>query len=308
MINEIYEKFKDVIYLSLEDLMLIDLKITYNDNYLLIESDSSESDSTLYCYYNIKGFTPFNFKFYKTIYLLKSEYERIHFDKNSKYLYSKTLIIKNGVEFYKLDYMPRLRCQNKHEFDLLLDEISVTKQKRKLLLHSCCGPCSSYCLEYLNKYFDITIFYSNSNIDSLDEFNKRVETQKEIIEKMNLNVEIVVDTYNESDYIKAIKGLESLGEFSPRCYNCYKFRLERTFDYAIKHGFDFASTTLSISPYKNSNWINEIGLELEKKTNLSFLYSNFKLNNGYKKSIELSKKYNLYRQDYCGCIYSKNGK
>lgn len=302
-LNEVCEKFKDYVGFDVNDVDTKNLIIDYNEKCIIIKSDK-----VLYMYHNIKGFTPFDFSFYETIYLQKEVYDQIHFEKNSKFLYQRTLICKNGKEFLRLDYVPRTKAENYQDFTMLLGEIKCTGKKRTLLLHSCCGPCSSYCLEYLINYFNITIFYSNSNIDSLEEFQKRVETQRQIIAKGGFNVEVVVDDYVDSDYYSAIKGKENLGEFSKRCYKCYEFRLDKTFKYAKEHTFDFVSTTLSISPYKNSNWINEIGLELQKRYNLSFLYSNFKLNDGYKKSIELSKKYHLYRQDYCGCIFSKNHK
>ena len=306
MITEIYKKYGKYICLSLDELKTKNLNIIHTDSFLQIEDED-----TLYCYLNIKGFTPFKFKYYKTLYFPKETFEKIHFEKNAKFEYEKKFINKDGIEFVRLDYKPRLTAHTKDEFNLLIDELEKTKTKKTLLLHSCCGPCSSYCLEYLSRYFDITLYYSNSNIDSSEEFEKRVATQKEIVEKLGLNVQVVVDEYKNSDYTQAIKGLEQLGEFSRRCYNCYKFRLKKTFEFGVENNFDFVSTTLSISPYKNSNWINEIGIEQELEhsdsSKVKFLYSNFKLNDGYKKSVELSKKYNLYRQDYCGCIYSKRG-
>ena len=177
---------------------------------------------------------------------------------------------------------------------------------KKLLLHSCCGPCSSTVLERLCNFFDITVFYYNPNIDSEEEFEKRYKEQVRLIDEMNLNIKTIKGKYDYNCFLNAIKGLETLGERSIRCYNCYKERLIATAKYAKDNNFDYFTTTLSISPYKNSNWINEIGEELEKTLNISFLYSNFKLEDGYKRSIELSKIHDLYRQDYCGCIFSKN--
>lgn len=188
----------------------------------------------------------------------------------------------------------------------ILPVIGESIPKKTLLIHSCCGPCSSTVLERLNKYFDITIFYYNPNIDSYEEFEKRYHEQVRLIEEMNLNIRTIKGNYDYNCFLNAIKGLETLGERSIRCYNCYKERLIATAKYAKEHNFDYFTTTLSISPYKNSNWINEIGEELEKEYDISFLYSNFKLEDGYKRSIELSKIHDLYRQDYCGCIYSKN--
>ena len=177
--------------------------------------------------------------------------------------------------------------------------------KKTLLIHSCCGPCSSTVLERLSDFFDITVFYYNPNIDSEEEFEKRYKEQVRLIEEMNLNIKTIKGEYDYNCFLNAIKGLETLGERSIRCYNCYKERLTATAKYAKENDFDYFTTTLSISPYKNSNWINEIGEELEKTLNISFLYSNFKLEDGYKRSIELSKIHDLYRQDYCGCIFSK---
>lgn len=176
--------------------------------------------------------------------------------------------------------------------------------KPKLLLHACCAPCSSHTLKVLAPYFDITIFYSNDNMDTNFEYLKRAnEFNKFNLE--NYNIKFIVDKYEPNLYYEAIKGKENLGEHSIRCYKCYLERMEKTALYAKENGFDYFSTTLSISPYKNSLWLNEIGYELEKKYNVKYLYSNFKKAEGYKDSIILAKKYNLYRQDYCGCVFSK---
>lgn len=177
----------------------------------------------------------------------------------------------------------------------------------KLLLHACCAPCSSYCIEYLSHFFDITIYYYNPNIDSDEEFNKRAnEIEKFIKEfKTRRKVNYVIENYNSSDYINAVKGFEKEKEGGKRCNICFRLRLEKAAKYASTNGFDYFTTTLSISPYKNSELLNEIGQDLESKYNIKYLYSDFKKNNGYKRSIELSHEYDLYRQDYCGCIYSK---
>ena len=177
--------------------------------------------------------------------------------------------------------------------------------KPKLLLHACCGPCSSYVVEYLSKYFNITIYYYNPNIYPEEEYNRRLNELKVFIPKINSKINVIEDNYEPNDYYKVIKGLEKLGEKSKRCYECYKFRMEKAAKYAQDNHYDYFTTTLSISPYKNSSWINEIGESLEKAFNIKYLYSDFKKKNGFKRSLELSKEYNLYRQDYCGCIYSK---
>lgn len=178
------------------------------------------------------------------------------------------------------------------------------EKRPKLLLHSCCGPCSSYTQEFCAKYFDTTIFYTNDNIWPEEEFNHRLSEQKHICQALNLGIDVICDTYNPTNYYNAVKGLENLGERSERCYQCYKFRMEKTAKKAKELGFDYFTTTISISPYKNSKWCNEIGYELESKYGVKYLYSDFKKEEGYKKSIELCKKYDIYRQDYCGCVYS----
>ena len=174
----------------------------------------------------------------------------------------------------------------------------------KLLLHACCAPCSSHCINLLKKYFDITIYYSNDNIYPEKEFFYRLDEINRFTNELNEGINVIDDGYKPNDYYESIKGLESLGEKSERCYNCYKLRLKKTCLKALELGFDFFSTTLSISPYKISRWINEIGYELEKEYNMPYLYSDFKKESGYLESIRLSNEYNLYRQDYCGCVYS----
>jgi len=194
-------------------------------------------------------------------------------------------------------------------FQKLLDnEIELIKNnkiKPKLLLHACCGPCSSYVIEYLSKYFDITIYYYNPNTYPESEFIRRLEELNKFIINFNNNINVIEEKYESKEFYNNIKGLEHLGEKSKRCYNCYELRMNKTAMYAKKNNYDYFTTTLSISPYKNANWINEIGKVLEKKYNIKYLYSDFKKKNGYKRSLELSREYNLYRQEYCGCVYSK---
>ena len=182
-----------------------------------------------------------------------------------------------------------------------LEFINKLDYKPRLLLHSCCAPCSSHTILVLKKYFDITIFYSNDNIYPYEEYQKRLDEQIEFCNKHNLKV---LYDYNDKDFYEAIKGFENLKEGSERCYKCYNLRLEKTCKLALDLGFDYFSTTLSISPYKNSRWINEIGYQLENTYGVKFLYSDFKKENGYQNSIKLSKEYGLYRQDYCGCVFS----
>lgn len=179
--------------------------------------------------------------------------------------------------------------------------------KKKLLLHSCCGPCSSYVISYLTKYFDITILYYNPNIFPYDEYLKRKEEQIKLIneiDKVNC-VDIIDCDYDNDYYNECIKGLEKEPERGNRCKVCYYLRMEKTAILAKENDYDFFCTTLLVSPYKNAEWINNYGKELENKYNVKWLYSDFKKKDGYKSSILLSNKYNLYRQNYCGCIYSK---
>ena len=197
-------------------------------------------------------------------------------------------------------------------FQKLLEEeinkIKDNKTKPKLLLHACCGPCSSYVIEYLSNYFDITIYYYNPNIYPENEYLRRLNELIKFVNEFNNNIKVIEEKYDSKEYYNNIKGLENLGEKSKRCYNCYKFRMEKTVIFAKENNYDYFTTTLSISPYKNAEWLNEIGEELEKKYDIKYLYADFKKKNGYKRSIELSKIYNLYRQDYCGCIYSKKSR
>lgn len=175
--------------------------------------------------------------------------------------------------------------------------------KPTLLLHCCCGPCSTHTIKVLEPFFQITIYFSNDNIYPEEEYNKRLE--EEIKYAQLHKITVVHEPYDAKCYYEAVKGLENLGEHSQRCYNCYKMRLEKTAQYAKEHNFDYFTTSLSISPYKNSDWLNEIGYALEEKYQVKFLYSNFKKEEGYKESIKLSKEFNMYRQDYCGCVFSK---
>lgn len=193
------------------------------------------------------------------------------------------------------------------EFEKILESIKKDNKTPKLLLHACCGPCSSYCLELLSNYFDITILYYNPNIYPDIEYHRRLNELKEFLKKFphKNKIDLIESRYNPDEYYSSIKGLENLGERSKRCYKCYMLRMEECAIVASKNNYDYFTTTLSISPYKISNWINEIGKSLEEKYNVKYLYSDFKKKNGYIRSIELSKEYNMYRQDYCGCIYSK---
>lgn len=196
-------------------------------------------------------------------------------------------------------------------YQLKLEEIIKENQEKNyiptLLLHSCCAPCSSYCLEYLSKYFKITIFYYNPNITEETEYKKRVKEQQKLIKLLpTINkIDFLEGNYNPDLFFEMAKGLENEPEKGKRCFKCYEMRMKETALTAKKLNYDYFTTTLSLSPYKNSNKINEIGEMLQKQYNIKYLYSDFKKKNGYKRSIELSREYNLYRQNYCGCIYSQ---
>ncbi len=190
------------------------------------------------------------------------------------------------------------------ELEKELEKIKDLSIKPKLLLHACCGPCSSYVIEYLSKYFDITIYYYNPNIYPETEYIRRKEEAKRFIDLFNKDVKFIECNYNPNEYYDSIKGLEELGEKSKRCYECYRLRMKEACIYAKDNNYDYFTTTLSISPYKVSSWINEIGENLSKEFDIKYLYADFKKKNGFKRSLELSKEYNMYRQDYCGCIYS----
>ena len=181
---------------------------------------------------------------------------------------------------------------------------------KSILLHSCCAPCSSHVIDTLTKYFDITILYYNPNIEPYEEYERRKEEEIRFIrEYPNVNKLDIIDCdYDNDKFISMSKGLENEPERGARCIKCYYLRMEYTAKKAKELDYDYFGTTLTVSPYKDSNKLNEIGESLEKKYNVNYLYSDFKKNNGYKHSIELSKEYNLYRQDYCGCKYSKRDK
>ncbi len=177
----------------------------------------------------------------------------------------------------------------------------------KLLVHSCCAPCSSYVLEYLNKYFNITVLYYNPNIYPLEEYEYRKNEQKRLISEMKFEnpVSFIDCDYDNNSFNKAVKGLEAEPEGGKRCEKCFELRLNKTAEVAKENGFDYFVTTLSISPLKNAETLNRIGKEAGEKYGVKYLLSDFKKNNGYKRSIELSREYSLYRQNFCGCVYSK---
>lgn len=195
------------------------------------------------------------------------------------------------------------------EMEKKLEEIKKEGKVPTLLLHSCCGPCSSYVMEYLSEYFRITVFYYNPNITEKAEYQKRVHEQKSLIEKMNSGlknpISFLEGEYEPSLFFEMARGMEMLPEGGERCFRCYEMRLRKTADKAKTENMDFFTTTLSISPLKNAQKLNEIGAKIQEEYGVPYLFSDFKKKNGYKRSIELSEEYGLYRQDYCGCVFSK---
>lgn len=203
--------------------------------------------------------------------------------------------------------------ENKKNYQKELDKIIVEMEfPRKVFLHSCCAPCSSYCMEYLRKYFLVTVFYYNPNIMQEDEYRKRIREQQRLIEEYN-NIEdsqlhpisFLEGQYDPERYLERVKGFEEEPERGSRCGICFRLRLEETAKRAKELGMDYFTTTLTISPLKNAQLINRIGEEIGEQVGIPFLPSDFKKNNGYLRSIELSKTFGLYRQNYCGCDFSK---
>lgn len=203
----------------------------------------------------------------------------------------------------------------KINYQILLDKciediIASDKQPPTLLLHSCCAPCSSYVLEYLSKYFRITVLYFNPNIFPESEYQYRIKEQNRLIDELNRKdivnkISFISTSYEPERFNKIAKGYEKEKEGGKRCTRCFELRLQETAKHALSGQYDYFTTTLSISPLKNADKLNEIGNKLSNETGVLYLYSNFKKRNGYKRSVELSAEYNLYRQDYCGCVFSQ---
>ena len=199
------------------------------------------------------------------------------------------------------------------ELEKILERPEV--KGRRLLLHACCAPCSSYCMEYLRDYFAITVFYYNPNITEAEEYRKRAGEEKRLIDAYNEKlrcgqasgypIDVIEGEYEPERFYELAKGLEQCPEGGERCFRCYELRLRESARTAKEGGFDFFTTTLTISPLKNAEKLNETGERLAEEYGVSYLPSDFKKKDGYKRSIELSKEYGLYRQDYCGCIYSR---
>lgn len=197
--------------------------------------------------------------------------------------------------------MEKINYQKKME-----EQISSLNGTPTLLLHSCCGPCSSYVLEVLSEHFKVTVLYFNPNIYPQSEYEKRLEEQIKIIENMPFKnpVGLMPCRYDEEEFLSAAKGFENEREGGSRCEKCFRLRMEKTASLAKENGFDFFTTTLSVSPHKNAPLLNRISGELSEKYGIKYLYADFKKKEGYKRSVILAKEYNLYRQDYCGCRFS----
>lgn len=198
-----------------------------------------------------------------------------------------------------------MKVNYQKELDKIIE--GLNGKKPRLLIHSCCAPCSSYVLEYLSAFFEITVLYYNPNIYPEEEFLKRLDEQRRLCREMpQLDaVEVLDFGYDPTEFYEAAKGLENEKEGGARCEKCFRLRLLKTAQIAKEKGFDYFTTTLSISPLKDEQKLNEIGKELAEEIGVSYLYSDFKKKNGYKRSIELSREYNLYRQNYCGCVFSQ---
>ena len=221
------------------------------------------------------------------------------------------------------------------ELEKRIEEFQKKNEVPKLLLHACCAPCSSHCLEYLREFFDVTVFFYNPNITESEEYHKRVLEEKRLIEAYNKQVDeqdfegmhsdeharkigIIEGEYDPKEYLDAVRGYEDIPEGGERCRKCFELRLRKTAEIAAKEGFEYFTTTLTISPLKNADVLNEVGVQAAEYVNgkkasdgempgreIVFLPSDFKKKEGYKRSIELSQKFGLYRQDYCGCGFSK---
>ena len=203
----------------------------------------------------------------------------------------------------------KAEAMNKVNFQRITDEVikelENVGKRPELLLHSCCGPCSSYVLEYLSKYFKIKLFFYNPNIYPEEEYRKRLSEQKKLLSLMQpADTEIIEGSYEPDRFYEYVKGFEHEPEGGKRCELCIRMRMEAAAQEAKRQGADYFATTLTVSPHKNAVYINDAGKELESKSGIAYLVSDFKKRNGYKRSIELSREYNIYRQNYCGCVFS----
>lgn len=199
------------------------------------------------------------------------------------------------------------RRNYQRELETVIKENESKSRVPRLLLHSCCAPCSSYVLEYLSDYFEITVFYYNPNISPAEEYEKRAAEQQHLIRELPAKhpIHLMVGAYEPERFYAVSRGLEQVPEGGERCFRCFRLRLEEAAKMAAEGGFDYFATTLTISPLKNAQKLNEIGEELSEIYKVEHLPSDFKKKNGYKRSVELSAQYGLYRQNYCGCVFSK---
>lgn len=196
---------------------------------------------------------------------------------------------------------PKINYQKKLE-----ELVKTLNNKPRLLLHSCCGPCSTEVISYLKDYFEITVFYYNPNIEPEEEYIHRKKEQIRFLkEYKDAEISFLDCEYDNASFKEIAKGLEQVKEGGARCNKCFYLRMKKTAEVAKEKGFEYFGTTLTVSPHKNSTMINEIGEKISEECNIKYIYGDFKKNDGYKKSIELSKTYNLYRQNYCGCLYGK---
>ena len=185
----------------------------------------------------------------------------------------------------------------------VIADLKKNKKRPKLLLHSCCAPCSSACIERLKDAFDLTVYYYNPNIDTISEYNARKEEQQRLCKELQINC--IVEDHLQADFYTAVNGKEDLPEGGARCTICYELRLKKTAKKAIELGYEYFATTLTVSPLKDADRLNSIGERIQEELSIKYLPSDFKKKGGYQRSIELSREYNLYRQNYCGCEFSK---
>lgn len=197
-----------------------------------------------------------------------------------------------------------MKTDFQRQLDRLIDGLG--ERKPRLFLHSCCGPCSSYVLEYLSAYFDITLYYYNPNIFPPEEYEKRLQNQVRLLDETKW-ARLLPCEYDHGEFIAAVQGLENEREGGERCTECFRLRLEKTAQKAKKGGYDYFATTLSVSPHKNAQLLGRLSEEIGEKYGVKPLPSDFKKREGYKRSIRLSEKFGLYRQNYCGCEFSKRG-
>lgn len=204
-----------------------------------------------------------------------------------------------------------MKTNYQRELDKIIEENQKTGIRPSLLLHACCAPCSSYCLEYLAEYFDITVLFYNPNLYPEEEYDKRAKEEEKLIGRMNeklsesgREIKLTVSDFDSHEFYDKIKGLENCKEGGERCLKCFELRLEKAAEYAKKNNFDYFTTTLTISPLKNAEALNQTGERAGKKFSVKHLPSDFKKKGGYQRSIVLSKEYGLYRQNYCGCVFS----